>query len=74
MATAMEDFAQSDVDPEMTVLTSEDITEQNLDVTDEVETLQNRCSLCCRLKFHLNEICFAILFLFFYHRRKFLII
>lgn len=65
MATAMEDFAQSDVDPEMTVLTSEDITEQNLDVTDEVETLQNRCSLCCRLKFHLNEICFAILFLFF---------
>lgn len=43
MDTAIEDFAQSDVDAEMTVLTPEDITEQSLEASDEVENLQNRC-------------------------------
>lgn len=42
MDPAAEDCAQSDVDPEMIVLTPEDITEQALDVSDEVETLRNR--------------------------------
>lgn len=41
MDPATEDSAQSDADPEMTVLTPEDITEQNLYVGDEVETLRN---------------------------------
>ncbi|XP_047425356.1 cardiomyopathy-associated protein 5 [Mugil cephalus] len=36
-----EDLARSDVDAEMTVLTPEDITGQNLDGSDEVENLRN---------------------------------
>lgn len=42
MDTVTEDFARSDVDAEMTVLTPEDITEQNIDAGDEVENLRNR--------------------------------
>ncbi|XP_018549784.1 cardiomyopathy-associated protein 5 [Lates calcarifer] len=41
MDTVTEDFARSDVDAEMTVLTPEDITEQNIDAGDEVENLRN---------------------------------
>ncbi|XP_023128816.2 cardiomyopathy-associated protein 5 [Amphiprion ocellaris] len=41
MDTVTEDFARSDVDAEMTVLTPEDITGQNVDAGDEVETLRN---------------------------------
>ncbi|XP_040915590.1 cardiomyopathy-associated protein 5 [Toxotes jaculatrix] len=41
MDTVTEDFARSDVDAEMTVLTPEDVTEQNLDAADEVENLRN---------------------------------
>ncbi|KAK2818686.1 hypothetical protein Q5P01_024247 [Channa striata] len=36
-----EDFARSDVDAEMTVLQPEDLTEQNLEDSDEVENLRN---------------------------------
>lgn len=42
MDTLTEDFARSDVDTEMTVLTPEDITEQNLEASDDVENLRNR--------------------------------
>lgn len=42
MDTVREDLARSDVDAEMTVLSPEDITEQNLDGSDEVENLRNR--------------------------------
>ncbi|XP_008286807.1 cardiomyopathy-associated protein 5 [Stegastes partitus] len=41
MDAVMEDLVRSDVDAEMTVLTPEDITGQNLDAGDEVETLRN---------------------------------
>ncbi|XP_034048210.1 cardiomyopathy-associated protein 5 [Thalassophryne amazonica] len=37
---ALAGFAKSDVDTEMTVLTQEDINEENADTSDEVETLQ----------------------------------
>lgn len=43
MDSVTEDFARSDADTEMTVLTPEDITEESLDVSDEVENLRNRC-------------------------------
>lgn len=53
-----EDFARSDVvDSDMTVLTPEDVTGQNVDSTDEVENLRNRyvvdsnaALLCCLSK------------------------
>ncbi|XP_034458403.1 cardiomyopathy-associated protein 5 [Hippoglossus hippoglossus] len=41
MDSVTEDFARSDVDGEMTALTPEDITEENLDASDEVENLRN---------------------------------
>nr|XP_046231291.1 cardiomyopathy-associated protein 5-like [Scatophagus argus] len=41
MDTWTEGLAGSDVDTEMTALTQEDITEQNLDASDEVEHLRN---------------------------------
>ncbi|XP_070707258.1 cardiomyopathy-associated protein 5 [Pempheris klunzingeri] len=41
MDALTEDLARSDVDTEMTVLTPEDITEQNLEASDEVEHLRN---------------------------------
>ncbi|AWP00701.1 putative cardiomyopathy-associated protein 5-like [Scophthalmus maximus] len=41
MDSVTEDFARSDADTEMTVLTPEDITEESLDVSDEVENLRN---------------------------------
>ncbi|XP_069020827.1 cardiomyopathy-associated protein 5 isoform X1 [Embiotoca jacksoni] len=41
MDTATEDLTRSDVDAEMTVLTSEDITGQNTEASDEVEILRN---------------------------------
>lgn len=41
MDTLTEDFAPSDVDTEMTVLTPEDITDQNPDASDDVENLRN---------------------------------
>ncbi|XP_051268827.1 cardiomyopathy-associated protein 5 [Dicentrarchus labrax] len=41
MDTASEGLARSDVDTEMTALTSEDVPEQNLDASDEVEHLRN---------------------------------
>ncbi|KAF7217488.1 cardiomyopathy-associated protein 5 [Nothobranchius furzeri] len=40
METSMEDFARSDVDAEMTILTSDDVTGQNTDHADEVENLR----------------------------------
>ncbi len=42
MDTSTEALPSSDVDTEMTVLTTADITEQNLDASDEVEHLRNR--------------------------------
>lgn len=42
MDALTEDLARADVDTEMTVLTPEDITEQNLGASDEVENLRNR--------------------------------
>ncbi len=42
MDALTEDLARGDVDAEMTVLTPEDITEQNLGSSDEVENLRNR--------------------------------
>lgn len=43
MDTVTEDFAQSEVDTEMRVLSPEDLAEEHLEATDEVEILQNRC-------------------------------
>lgn len=40
MDALAEDFARSDMDGEMTVLTREDVDEQEL--SEEVESLQNR--------------------------------
>lgn len=42
MDALTEDVARSDMDTEMTALTPEDITEQNLEGSDEVEILRNR--------------------------------
>lgn len=42
MDTLTEGLVGSDVDTEMTALTPVDITEQNLDASDEMEHLQNR--------------------------------
>lgn len=42
MDTLTEDFARSDVDPEMTALQPEDINEQNPEASDAVENLSNR--------------------------------
>lgn len=42
MDSLTEDFAHSNVDSEMTVLQPEDITEQNLEGSDDVENLRNR--------------------------------
>ncbi|KAL7376595.1 hypothetical protein ABVT39_011504 [Epinephelus coioides] len=41
MDTLTEDVSRSDVDAEMTALTTEDITEQNPEASDEVEDLRN---------------------------------
>ncbi|XP_041825152.1 cardiomyopathy-associated protein 5 [Melanotaenia boesemani] len=41
MDTVSEDVTRSDVDAEMTMLVSDDVTEQNADVSDEVENLRN---------------------------------
>ena len=42
MDALTEEVAPSDVDPEMTALTPEDFTGQNLEASDEVENLRNR--------------------------------
>ncbi len=42
MDTVTEALPGSDMDAEMTVLTPADVTEQNLDASDEVEDLRNR--------------------------------
>ncbi|XP_017296826.1 cardiomyopathy-associated protein 5 [Kryptolebias marmoratus] len=41
MDKAIEDFTRSDVDAEMTMLTPDDVMDQNTDPSDEVENLQN---------------------------------
>lgn len=43
MDTVAEDFGHPDADVEMRVLTPEDVTRPNLDASDEVENLRNRC-------------------------------
>lgn len=42
MDAANEDFSRQDVDPEMTMLTAEEVTEQSADGGDEVENLRRR--------------------------------
>lgn len=42
MDTSSEEFERIDGDPQMTMLTHEDVTEEDPGISDEVEDLQNR--------------------------------